>query len=337
MKRLLTTSAAALLFLAGCDGCGGPGGQTVPVTAGGDPATPSEATPAPDPMKDELVAIADRATRLPPAVDGGVVPERESFRRDALLLGNRALEERRMDLVVGAAEALRRAGEIDGAAAFLQRAGGLTAKESVGNEHQRALARLKVQQGRALEAASLLERLIDGESPAAGDFAMLSWAYLAAGRPGPARAAVTRGQRVHPQAEALKVQAAEVKLVSDGPEAALAALDGLTGEQALRLVAEAKLVSGDSAGARAAASSLVSEHPDSPWGPLLLAAIGGPGTDDKLGEARDLAARSLDGSDALRALGWAAAAEHSSPWEREVPRPPEPDNADKPGTADKAE
>lgn len=328
MKRLLTTSAAALLFLAGCDGCGDKGGEATPVTAGTDPATPGEPTPAADPMKDELAVIADRATRLPSAVDGGVVAERESFRRDALLLGNRALEERRMDLVVGTAEALRRAGEVDGAAAFLQRAGGLTAKESVGNDHQRALARLKVQQGRALEAASLLERLIDGEAPEPDDFAMLSWAYLAAGRPGPARAAVTRGQRVHPDAEALKVQAAEVKLVAEGPEAALAALEGLAGEQALRLVAEAKLVSGDADGARAAASTLVSEFPDSPWGPLLLAATGGPGTDDKLGEARDLASRSLDGSDARRALDWAAAAEHSAPWTREVPRPPEPEKAE---------
>lgn len=328
MNRLLTTSAAALLFLAGCDGCGDGGGETAPVAVDAEPTAAAEPTPAPDPMKDELAGIADRATRLPPAVEGSVVAERESFRRDALLLGNRALEERRMDLVVGTAEALRRAGEVDGAAAFLQRAAGLTAKESVGSEHQRALARLKVQQGRALEAASLLERLIDGEAPAPEDFAMLSWAYLAAGRPGPARAAVTRGQRVHPQAEVLKVQAAEVKLVAEGPEAALPELDGLAGEQALRLAAEAKLISGDAEGARAVATTLVSDHPDSPWGPLLLAAIGGPGTDDKLGEARDLASRSLDGSDARRALDWAASDEHTAPWTREVPRPPEPEKVE---------
>ncbi|MCO4768800.1 MAG: hypothetical protein KDA24_02135, partial [Deltaproteobacteria bacterium] len=134
-------------------------------------------------------------------------------------------------------------------------------------------------------------------------------------------AAVRRGERAHAGAPALAAQAAEVQLVQgdvEGAVAALAALpDGVDPATKLRLAGEIQLVSGDRDAVAATAGQLTEAHPASPWGPLLLAALGGPGRTDALGKASSLAASELRWVDARAASAWAGAATESvSPWPR---------------------
>jgi len=311
----------AVLFALASSGCGGCGEKDAPSTDG-TPAVeattpevaPEPATPA-DPELVKLAALLETARGLP-APDAEDRQPREAFRREALTMGNAAIGTR-MDVVVGVAEALWTAGEGETAAAFLQRTVGMTRDKEVGSEHMHALARLKVELDAPLEGASLMERAIDREAATASDFAMLSWTYLRAGRLGPGRAAVRRGERKHPSAPELALAGAVVALVEGKTADALSAVDGKDGALALRIKAEAQLASGDRAGAKATAEALSKAAPENPWGPLLLGAVGGAGKADALGKARTLASADMQWVDARQALEWAAAVgDGAAAWAR---------------------
>ena len=327
----LIAITACLLF-AGCLGrCGkdAPPEEPPAVTD----ATPAEpATPA-DPVLVALAALADRAPDLPEAGDGQPVPEREVFRRDCLVLGNDAIDAGRMDVVLQLADVLSEAGEQKAATAFLQRAVGLMKPDNGEKAHLRQLADVKRVSGKALEAASLMERAVDIEPSAAEDFFLLSRMYVAAGRLGPARAAVTRGLRKHADDPVLLVQGAEVKLVGGDVPAALAALpatvDARAQAQLLRLRAELLLITGDATGAEAAAKALTALDAESPWGPLLEVAVarrsGSGSADAQLAKAAGLAGTGRKWFDARQALPWAEALapdQDITPWPRSVDQVP---------------
>jgi hypothetical protein len=327
--RLILVSS--LVLLGGClSRCGSdtPTSEPSAPEAVVEPVTPS------DPVLAELAVLAERGVDLPPATPGVVIAEREVFRRDVLLLGNKAIEEKRMDVVLGVSDVLTAAGEVDAATAFLQRSVGLV-KPAAGNKaHLLRLAEVKRINGKPLEGASLLERAVDIEPSTAADFIGLSRVYLAAGRPGPARAAVTRGLRKHAGDPGLALQGAEVKLVTGDAAAALAALPGDApaglAADVLRVKAEALLVSGDAAGAATAAKELSGLDAESPWGPLLGGAsarsLGQDGS-AQLAQAAGLAGTSRSGYDARIALTWAEAltkGDAISPWPRLTGPPPTP-------------
>jgi len=321
MKKTWWGALALVCCLsAGCNGCGGDR-EVVTSEPTAASATP-DATPAPvDPMLASVSELAARVSALPPAEGADLAP-REVFRREALTLGNQAIDQTRIDVAVGVAEALWLAGETKTAAAFLQRAVGKTSGEQGGGKaHMHALARLKVEQGLALEAASLMERAIDIEPTSPADFGLLSWAYLRAGRSGPAAAATRRGLRAHPGDSSLAVHAAEVLLVTEGAAPALAALAAIEPTPGsldyLRVRGEANIVSGDVASAKADGNSIVQAFPDSPWGPMLVGVSGGPGSADEIGRARAAASVRLADVDARSALAWASVTEGTrAPWPR---------------------
>ena len=313
----------SLAMLSGCLGpCSGDGPEVEPSTAAA-PVEPS--TPA-DPVLVELGFLVDRAVDLPAANPGVVVAEREAFRRDALLLGNKAIDEKRMDVVLGVSDLLTSAGESDAAVAFLQRSVGLVKPAGGNKAHLLRLADVKRISGKPLEGASLLERAVDIEPSTAADFIGLSRVYLAAGRQGPARAAVTRGLRKHAGDAGLVLQGAEVKLVGGDAAAALAGLPvdapAHLATEVLRVKGEAQLVSGDLTGAATTAGDLVKADAESPWGPLLAgAAATAQGTDGAadLARAAGLAGTGREGFDARVALTWAEGLRPDSPvspWPR---------------------
>lgn len=315
---------AALLALAssGCGGCGDKDTSSPDATPAAEATTP-EATPAEpvtpaDPELQKLAALMETAASLPAPGAEDRQP-REAFRREALTLGNAAIGTR-MDVVVGVAEALWVAGEAETAAAFLQRTVGMTRDKEVGSDHMHALARLKVELDAPLEGASLMERAIDREAASPGDFAMLSWTYLRAGRLGPGRAAVRRGLRKHPDAPELAVAGAVVMVVEGRAADALVEVASAADSgnvAALRARGEAQLASGDRAAVKATADALAKAAPENPWGPLLTAALGGPGRADALGKARALASKGLEWVDARDALDWAGAVgEGAAVWPR---------------------
>ncbi len=319
--RLILVSS--LVLLGGClSRCGSDAPTDEPSTpqAVVEPVTPS------DPVLAELAALAERGVDLPAATPGAVIAEREVFRRDVLLLGNKAIDEKRMDVVLGVSDVLTAAGEVDAATAFLQRSVGLVKPAAGNKEHLLRLAEVKRINGKPLEGASLLERAVDIEPSTASDFIGLSKVYLAAGRPGPARAAVTRGLRKHADDPGLALQGAEVKLVTGDAAGALAALPANAPpalvSDVLRVKAEALLVSGDAAGAAAAAKELTALDAESPWGPLLGGAAAGALGEDgsaQLAQAEGLAGAGRAGHDARIALTWAEAltsTEALSPWPR---------------------
>ena len=321
MHRGFCLSFLAVMLLSGCgDGCGG----AKPTADGGSPAPTEAPTPPADALLAGVAALAARVPGLPPAgADGGVLADREVFRRDALTLGGQAIDEARVDVAIALAQVLADAGELNSAGAYLQRAVGLLPPATAGKAHMLLLAEVKLQQGKALEGASLVERAVDVEPLADVEFAALSRMYLGAGRPGPARAATTRGLRVVPESVLLQVQAAEVELVTNGAPTALGRLpadaEGALGERMLALRAEAKLVSGDVPGALADAQALMARAASSPLGPLLVAAAGGAGRDDLLTRAASLVPVGLDGEDARRMTAWVQAADFSAPYSRLVP------------------
>ena len=324
-KMWMVGVVMAALLATGCGGCGGDKAKvegvgpvtpedTPPVIEVIEPPTPS------DPALAALAALSARAAELPPVGDD-TRPPREAFRREALTLGNQAIEDVRLDVVTGVAGVLWAVGEVETAAAFLQRSVGMTRGKTTEKAHMHALARLKVELGVALEAASLMERAIDIEPTSPRDFELLSWAYLRAGRSGPAAAATRRGMRGHPDAPSLHLQNLEVMLAGGKAGDALGALE-VTPEGAdrltqLRIMGEAQLVTGDREGAAATVAELTAEHPESPWGPLYLAALGGEDRAEALDRARTLAAGALEYCDARAALAWAeAAGAEVSPWSR---------------------
>lgn len=320
-----TWLVCALLIVGTASGCGGCGDKETATTPPSTEATPevSEPVTPADPVLQALTSLHERARSLPGADAADQAP-RAAFKREGLILGNNAIEDMRLDVVVGVAEVLWRAGEGEAAAAFLQRSVGITREKTTEKQHMHALARLKVELGGALEAASLMERAIDIEPTTSQDFVLLSWAYLRAGRLGPAAAATRRAARGHEGDPDLAVQAAEVMLIQSDAASALAALDAIqpqpTSEHFLRVHGEAQLISGNREGAAADAKALVSQHPESPWGPLLTSALGGVGRADAQGAAARLSAASLAAVDGRAALSWAeAAGDLVSAWERTTP------------------
>lgn len=324
---------AALISLSGCLGrCGGDAPPETPPEVAATPA-PEPATPA-DPVLAAVAELAERAVDLPEPEAGVATGPRETFRRDALTLGNQAVDDKRMDVVLAIADVLVQAEEVKSATAFLQRAVGLLKPTAGAKEHLLALADLKRIGGKPLEGASLMERAVDIEPPDAGDFVGLSRMYLAAGRIGPARAAVTRGLRAHPTDAALAIQGAEVQLVQGQSGPALAAIPGEPAEAvrafALRVKAEAQLVAGDLPAATATAKELAAV--DEAWGALLSGAAavaqGKDGGAD-LAQARGLAVGRA-GFDVQQALPWAEAlvpGSPISPWPRttgQAPPTPKP-------------
>ena len=326
----------AIFILATSAGCLGRCGEEAPPD---DPVEPpavvEPATPA-DPVLAALAALADRVPGLPAPIDGQVVAEREVFRRDALVLGNQAVDDKRMDVILGIGDLLSDAGEDASATAFLQRSVGLIKPAPGEKAHLLALADVKRVAGQALEGASLMERAIDIEPSEALDFIELSRMYVAAGRPGPARAAVTRGLRKHAGDPGLALQGLEVRLVGGDAAAVVAELPAevppaLTTWH-LRLRAEALLVQGDAAAAQGVAAEIATADESSPWGPLLTAAaLARQGKDaaTPLARASGLAATGRKHHDARVALPWAESMQPDgpvSPWPR-VPQeetPPAP-------------
>ncbi len=321
-KTWLLCGFLALCTASGCAGCDDRGAAPAPVSSAGE-ATPLEEsiTPA-DPLLQTLASLDERA-RLVASEGSKASTSRSSFKRDSIAFGNRVLGDMRLDVVVGVAEALWRAGEGEVAAAFLQRAVGLLQGKTTEKKHMHALALLKVELGRALEAASLMERAVDIEPTTPRDFVLLSWAYLRSGRLGPAAAATRRGARGHAGAPELAVQAAEVLLLKSNAENALEALAAIqpepASEQFYRVRGEAHLITGNRDQASVDAKTLVTKFPGSPWGPLLESAAGGLGRADAQGHAVRLSVESLSSVDGRAALAWAEAAEDSvSPWKRSL-------------------
>jgi tetratricopeptide (TPR) repeat protein len=205
--------------LAGCT-CGDSPPTPAPVAA-----TPSPTPEAPtDPFVDQLKALSAAAASLPEAG-----PDREaalaSLVNLARAVADAALEAKRADALAEAAEIARQAGADRFAGALLQRATGLLDPAEAGKDHLWALARVRTDEGRVLEAVSLLERAVHVEPTTPAEWVGLSRGYLLADRVGPARAAVTRGLRVHADNLPLKTQGAEVMLVSGRAAQALGILD----------------------------------------------------------------------------------------------------------------
>ncbi len=324
MRKFKMVGVVMAAFLAtGCGGCGEDKGD-VAIDATSTATPPAlEPTEPPTPSDPALAALSELSARvgeLPPVGDENRAP-REAFRRETLVLGNQAIQDVRLDVVNGVADVLWRSGEVETAAAFLQRSVGMTREKTTEKTHMHALARLKVELGVALEAASLMERAIDIEPTTPRDFQLLSWAYLRAGRSGPAAAATRRGLRAHPGDPILYLQNVEVMITAGRASDAIGALE-LSPEGAdpltrLRIMGEAQLVSGEREGAAATAAELVVKHPQSPWGPLYLAALGEGDRADAIAKARALAGAELEHCDARAALAWAeVAGAEVSPWLR---------------------
>ncbi len=223
MKPLTNLASAALAaLLVGCT-CG-----DKPAEAPAPAATPTvaaEPTPAPDPFLAALASLREQAGALPSG-------EARAAAATALVdasrtLGNQAITDHRPDVVSGVAEILRGAGEAQFAGALLQRAKGLLDPATDGTAHLVTLAALRKEEGRLLDSASLLERALRVPPTTPELWIELSRVYSALDRPGPARAAVTRGLRQHADNVELTVQGAEVILLSGRPDQAIATLEPL--------------------------------------------------------------------------------------------------------------
>jgi tetratricopeptide (TPR) repeat protein len=262
---------------------------------GSDEEPPVEPTPAagveeeaaPDAgIEGDLSALRQEAEAL--GVASGSSAAREEFITHARTLGEAALQEARPDVTAQVGDLLIAAGEVDFAGAVLQRAVGLMKPEETGEDHLYALARVRRAQRRPIEAASLFERAVHTEPNPPAEFVGLSEHYLAADRMGPARAAVTRGLRLHPGHPTLRVQGAEVATLSGDPAAALAELAAILEADPTDLAArltrlEALLAVGEIQAATDEAAALRDELPDEPWGWIYGAAAvratGGQGTE----------------------------------------------------------
>jgi tetratricopeptide (TPR) repeat protein len=309
-------SVAALALLVACsDHCG---------TRKNDEATPavtSEAPQAtPDPLQDRLHGIRQGVGALPPIASSADPtappgPEREGFRENARALGEDAIGQGRADVAAEVGRVLIDAGETRLAEAFLQRAVGLMKPADGKKDHIYPLAQLKRAAGRPLEAASLYERAIDAEPTAPMEFVGLSDLYLAAGRMGPARAAVTRGLAKHADARPLLVQGAKVELLGGDPAKALAAIDGILAQDAQDLAArlvrlEALLAAGRLEEGQSAAAALTTQLPDNAWGHIYTSVIARAkgdtaASDAGLARARDIAGACPCTHEERLAIQWA--------------------------------
>ena len=209
-----------------------------------------------------------------------VVGEGANIVAAARTLGQKVLDAKRSDLAGAIGWILIDRGQVPFAQAFLQRSLGLLPAAEHGKDHLYPLAQLRRAASRPIEAASLLERAIDIEPTASSEFVGLSDHYLAAGRYGPARAAVSRGLRKHPNDTLLAVQGAKVALLgeADGPERALAALGPILAADpsliAARLVRlEALLAAGRLDTGRTEAQLLREEAQEDAWGWIFGSAV----------------------------------------------------------------
>lgn len=287
-----------------------PDGELDPITPEEEPALDEPDAPV-DLLQQELDALREQVADLPEEAGA----EAETFVAHAREIGDVALTERRPDISAQLGDLLVEAGEVDFAGAVLQRAVGLMKPDEFGKDHLYALARIRRAQQRPIEAASLYERAVHSEPTAAAEFVGLSDHYLAADRIGPARAAVTRGQRVHPDSPMLAVQGAEVAMLAGELDEALAAagatlLADPTDFGARLVRVETLLAAGELDQATAAATALRDELPEEPWGWILGAAAqratGGQGT-DLLSQARELAGDCACTREERLAIDWAAA------------------------------
>jgi|GEM_PF-5891074 len=179
----LTLAVAGLTVLTLLPGC----------RCGDKPAEPPavEASPA----VDEGPSVQDSVDALKTAA-GTDTPGDEliSLGRDAAEL---AIANKDPAAVADAAAVLVGRGESDYARAMLQRSVGLMPPGAEnGKAHLLALAALKTQSP-PLEQASMWERVVKVQPTVAAEWRSLSLAYLLADKLGPARAAVTRGQKLH--------------------------------------------------------------------------------------------------------------------------------------------
>ncbi len=277
--------------------------------------TPSEEA-ASDPLADELDLLRQEAGRVEPRAEGAErTPDGETFIAHAREIADEALAERRPDVSAAVGDILVEVGEVDFAGAVLQRAVGKMKPDASGKDHVYALARVRRAQRRPLEAASLYERAVHVAPTSAAEFVGLSDHYLASARPGPARAAVTRGLREHPDSRMLAVQGAEVAMLSDELDQALTAADEVLaadpsdfGARLVRL--ETLLAQGQLEQVSVDAAALRDQVPEDAWGWIFGAAVeraqGGEGT-DLLEKAREIAGDCPCTREERLAIEWATA------------------------------
>lgn len=279
-----------------------------------------------DPIDSDLLALQEEARALAPrGAAAERSPEAELFVAHAREVGDAALSARRPEVSARVGDLLLQAGEVEFAGAVLQRAVGLMKPEEAGKDHLYALARIRRAQGRPVEAASLFERAVHAPPTLPDEFVGLSEQYLAAGRMGPARAAVERGLRAHAGSPVLAVQGAKVAVLDGDPAGALATLDARLAAEPTDLAArltriEALLAMGSLEPARDAAAAMREEMPDDAWGYVLGAAaeraLGGQGT-ELLARARELAGDCPCTRDERLGIAWA---EQVAPGAQVAPR-----------------
>ncbi len=330
---------ALTLTLAGCT-CGKPSAPEPPVVQ----PSPTPVAPV-DPLASQLEALASAAAQVP--AEG---PDRAAAVRAltdlARALGELGLKADRADVVAAAARATGDAGEVRFAGALLQRATGLLDPATAGKDHLWALAGLRRDEGRVLEAVSLLERGVHVDPTTPAEWVGLSEGYLLADRVGPARAAVTRGLRAHDGDLALRTQGAEVMLTSGRADQALAILDEILvadpasfGAKIVR--AEALLVLGRLDDAAAQADALATA--EDAWASVIRGAVAAARGDAAARDAALASAEALAGdcpctASERAAVGWARALVAGQPVvarSRAHPNAVQPRLADpvKPGSA----
>jgi len=276
-----------------------------------------QAAPGAPGFEEQLEELRKQADSLQLSAPQEQVAEaRRRFVETARALGEQAIEAKRTDRIALLGRVLMEGGEGKFAEAFLQRSMGLLKPAEFGKDHMYPLAQLRRADGRALEAASLYERAIDVEPTTAAEYVGLSDLYLAAGRMGPARAAVTRGQRGHADSIALQVQGAKVALLDGKAAEALIVADEVlatspedVSAQLLRI--EALLAAGSIELAGEASATLRDEYPADAWGWILGAAVASASGDsaaalDMLDQAAELAGDCPCTHEERLAIRWAA-------------------------------
>ena len=285
-RRLTLLFTLCSVLAAGCT-CGEAPAPDVTAVTPEPSAAPTPRVPV-DPLAGQVDALRAAAAQVAP--DG---PDRAAALASlvdlARAVGDAGLASDRADVVAIAAQVAGDAGSTRFAAALLQRATGLLDPAAAGKDHLWALAQIRRDEGRVLEAVSLLERAVHVQPTTPAEWIGLSAGYLLADRVGPARAAVTRGLREHEGNEALRVQGAEVMLISGRAEQALGIVDeilaGSPDDFASKLLrAETLLVLGRLDEAKVQAESLSTV--EDAWASVMQGAIAAADGD---GAARDVA------------------------------------------------
>jgi len=249
-------------------------GPTTDVQAEGDghgesaePDVPAEAS-----LGDLVIQLRNEGEALAALPEGAAREAAgQALIGNARSVGDQAMAQQRADITARIGHVLIEAGEVQFAEAFLQRSVGVLKPAQHGKDAMYPLAQLRRVRGQALEAASLYERAIDIEPTLPAEFVGLSDLYLAAGRMGPARAAVQRGLTRHGESTDLAVQGAKVALL-DGkaPDAVTqlrAILTSQTDHFGAQLVhVEALLATGALDEATREAEGLRDDLPEEPWG-----------------------------------------------------------------------